>query len=211
MKKVIILCIVLLTCTSVYSPGRELDVFKPKKADFLISYKYIMSHEGWYALVENDYGLETYVGISRKYSPKWHGWRLIDRYKWQHGGKIEWNTHIPDKLLDHYVLDFYISLWVENEFYDLNDQDIANHVMDTYLNGVIGGVRIIKRSLKDIGWKITINDEIDSTTIYCLNKSNKHIYLKTLEKRRFAFYNNIVKRDTSQRKFLYSWLSRSKI
>jgi hypothetical protein len=208
MKKILIICIILLNCISVYSPGRELDVKVLRKVDFKTSYAYILSLEGWYAHVEHDKGMETYAGISRLYYPKWHGWQYLDRYKWQHGGKIAWNMHIPDKMLDFYVQDFYLDIWVKEKWYDLNDQKVANHTIDLRINGT-PGVRIIKRTLNDLGWKLNINNNMDSTTIHYINNSNKYVYLRTLKHRREAFYHNIVKRDSTQKKFLSNWLSRS--
>ncbi len=190
------------------APGRELDKRMDRKADFRVSFKYIMSLEGWYANVDFDKGGETYAGISRKFYPKWLGWQYLDKYKWKNGGKIAWNTHIPDKMLDFYVQDFYLSLWVSEKWYDVIDQKVANHSIDLRINGTTG-IRIIKKTLVDLGWKLPVNNNMDSITIVLMNKSNKYVYLRTLKYRREAFYHSIVKRDSTQRKFLSNWLSRS--
>ncbi len=207
MKKIIIICIILFSCISVYSPGRELDKIIQKKVDFRESFKYIMSLEGYYAHISEDKGGETYCGISRVFYPKCKIWQYIDEYKRKHG-KIAWNMHIPDKMLDFYVQDFYLSIWVQEKWYDLNDQKVANHTIDLRINGT-PGVRIIKRTLGDLGWKLPINNNMDSLTIHYINKSNKYVYLRTLKHRRETFYYNIVKRDSTQHKFLSNWLSRS--
>jgi len=211
MKK---LCIILLLLFA-YFPAKEAPVENNhvklvKKADFKQSFKYILSLEGWYANVEHDKGKETYAGISRFYYPFWQGWQYLDKYKWQHGGKIAWNTHIPDKMLDFYVQDFYLDIWVKEKWYDLNDQKVTNHTIDLRINGT-PGVRIIKRTLNDLGWKLNVNNNMDSLTISYINKSNKYVYLRKLKQRREVFYYNIVKRDSTQKKFLSNWLSRSSI
>jgi hypothetical protein len=179
-------------------------------ADFRKSFKYLISHEGYYCHNLGDKGGETYAGISRVFNRKWIGWKYVDKYKRKHG-KIEWNTHIPDKMLDFLVQDYYLDIWVKEGFYNLKDQSVCNHTMDVRLNAVVGGVRLIKKTLIDLGWKLNIDNAMDSITIHHINQSNKRIYLKTLEKRRIIFYNNIVRRDSSQRQFLAHWVSRSKI
>ncbi len=40
-----------------------------------------MEHEGGYSDNPQDYGGETFRGISRIYFPDWAGWHLVDRYR----------------------------------------------------------------------------------------------------------------------------------
>lgn len=176
-----------------------------KKADFRTSFNYVMKHEGYYANHKNDLGRETYSGISRRYHPYWYGWRYVDKYKRK--SPLKWNTHIPE--LDFWTLDWYLDLWVKERFYELKDQEVANYVYDFRINGTIG-TRLIQKSLNEIGYKVPINNKMDSLTISSINMVNKKKFLKVLKRRRTAFYNAIAKRDSTQRIFLKHWLSRAK-
>ncbi len=175
-----------------------------KKADFRTSFNYVMTHEGYYVNNIKDKGKETYSGISRKYNPKWYGWRYIDQYKRK--GPIKWNTHIEE--LDFWTLDWYLNIWVKEGFYNLKDQQLANHVLDFRVNGTIG-TRIVQKSLNEVGCKIPISNQMDSLTIASINGVNKHKFLKVLKRRRIAFYRAIAKRDTTQQDFLNHWLIRA--
>jgi len=207
MKSIIIALLILFSCISVYSPGRELDKQMQKKADFRTCLNYILKNEGYYSDHPLDFGGETYCGITKNYCKNWAGWQYLDEYKRKHG-KIEWNTHIEE--LDHWVLDFYLDLWVKEGWYELNDQNIASYCFDFRVNGTVGN-RIIRRSLTDLGFRIPIENTMDSSTILCINRANKHIFLKTLNNRRLIFYNNIIKRDSSQKVFINSWRNRCKL
>jgi len=177
------------------------------KADFRLSLKHILNHEGYYVNHPDDKGGETYAGITRKYNPDWYGWKYINEYKKK--GDIVWNTHIPE--LDYWVLDYYLTIWVKEQFYVLKDQEVANNTLDIRINSPSTGVRIIQRTINQAGISIPITDKLDSLTIHSINHINDSIYLSILRQKRLIFYENIAKRDPSQKKFLSHWKKRTGI
>jgi lysozyme family protein len=219
MKKVCLM-ILLLLCGGVYrletAPNNKVvNTTTTQRADFRTALHYIMSHEGYYVYHPDDRGGETYCGITRVYQSHWKGWEYLDKHRrytkvegrWRRL-PIPWNTHFDDKMLDFYVQDFYLDLWVKEGFFYIKEQRTANYVFDFRVNGTVG-TRIIKRSLNDLGFKIPITNDMDSTTIATINRANKYVFLKTLKYRRNSFYRAIAVRDTTQRKFLNTWLTRS--
>ncbi len=199
------------------APGRELDKRMDRKADFRVSFKYIMKHEGWWVNHPDDKGGPTYAGITQNYQKDWLGWKYINKYrKWgiKEGKWVElpipWNTHFDDEMIDFYVQDFYLSLWISGHYYELRDQQVANYVFDFQVNGTVSN-RIIRRSLIDLGFRTPIENTMDSLVISYINRVDKYTFLRTLNNRRLIFYNNIAKRDSTQRKFLKSWRSRCEL
>lgn len=181
------------------------EIRKVPKADFKTALQHILKHEGYYANVEHDKGKETYAGITRRYNSDWYGWRYIDEYKKK--GDIKWNTHIPE--LDYWVLDYYLDIWVSEQFYILKDQEVANNTLDIRINSPSTGIKIIQRTIAQSGISIPITNKLDSLTIHSINNINKRVYLNILREKRIKFYNNIVKRDSTQRKFLKHWKIRT--
>ena len=53
-------------------------------ADFQEAYDILYTHEGDYANDPDDYGGETYKGVSRRYQTTWKGWTIIDELKRKH-------------------------------------------------------------------------------------------------------------------------------
>ncbi|MEG1860854.1 MAG: glycosyl hydrolase 108 family protein [Bacteroidaceae bacterium] len=52
-------------------------------AIFKIAFKRTEAFEGeniW-TNIDGDSGAETWSGISRRYNPKWEGWKILDRMK----------------------------------------------------------------------------------------------------------------------------------
>lgn len=215
MKKVLLILgiIILLPITASFdAPLRREEVCEilfVKKADFRTALHHLLSHEGYYVNDPDDRGKETYGGISRKYNPNWWGWNFIDRYK-RDNGPIKRYTHFPE--LDFWVLDYYIDIWVKEQFYLLRDQQVANYVLDFRVNGTTGA-RLINKTLIQLGHhQVTTINKIDSTTIQAINATDKDQFLVTLRDRRVSYYKGIVDRDTTntQHRFLKHWLYRAK-
>lgn len=213
MKKVLLLIgIILLPITASFDT--PLDKYNSpsslefiRKADFRIALQELLKQEGYYVNHQDDRGKETYGGISRKYNPNWWGWRFIDEQK-KKNGEIKRYTRFPE--LDFWVQDYYLDIWVKEEFYLLRDQQTANYVLDFRINGTIGA-RLIRKTLVELGHSdLSISNKIDSTTINAINSTDKELFLLSLKTRRIKFYKSIVARDSTQQQFLSHWLARAK-
>lgn len=214
MKKVLLLIGIIILIPITASFDTPLDKYNSpsplefiRKADFRIALQELLKQEGYYVNHQDDRGKETYGGISRKYNPNWWGWRFIDEQK-KKNGEIKRYTRFPE--LDFWVQDYYLDIWVKEEFYLLRDQQTANYVLDFRINGTIGA-RLIQKTLIDLGHtQLKLNNRIDSATIHAINLTDKERFLTDLRIRRVKFYKSIVARDSTQNQFLKHWLLRAK-
>lgn len=166
----------------------------------------VLENEGGYAIVKGDTGGETYRGISRKWFPKWSGWKVIDKYKPLKNGKI-----IKDKELEQDVRDFYYEEFMQpNNVEKITNNLIAAHLFDF---GVNGGVKtaaiILQRSInKIISPDIKADGVIGKNTLSYLNGKYADKIARQYIADRIARYKDIVKRRPSNKKFLKGWLNR---
>lgn len=167
-------------------------------AVFKEAFDKVLKHEGGYANVAGDSGLETYMGVSRKFFPDWKGWAIVDRNK-----PLKPNQRIVSSELDTLVSDFYRSnFWDKIHGTEIKDQQVANFIFDFYVNS---GRTALIQVQRTIG---VIDDGIfGEKTIQTINNHFGEL-LGTLKVVRIQFVRNIVKNNPSQSKFLSGWLNR---
>jgi len=95
--------------------------------NFVKAYNNLIGAEGGYANVKEDAGKETYKGISRKYHPKWAGWKIIDSLKKKPG--------FPKNLKNSRSLEKQTRLFYYNNYWkkfkgDKLDYDIAEELLE---------------------------------------------------------------------------------
>src|SRR6185436_815019 len=146
---------------------------------------------------------ETYMGIARNLNKSWIGWETIDEYK-RHN-HIKWNDSIPIEYLNWKVREYYLSIWVDEDFYSIEDQDIANYCIDLRINCTWGSY-IIKKTLVEMNYPLIVNNIMDSTTVKYLNCVPKWQFLCKLMENRIDYYTGIVDRQDSQIIFLKHWV-----
>lgn len=203
MKK-LFLTILFLT-PALWCYERPLDnksYLKPVAADFMTAFSHIKTHEGNYANIKEDRGGETYAGITRRWNPEWEGWEFIDQAKPLN------QCDSVGGLVPHYVLDYYLTIWVREGFYLIRDQQTANYLLDFRINGTVG-TKIITKVMKEIGAEVEVTNIMTEEVIREVNKLDKIVFLEKLKTRRIKFYHSIVRRDPSQKKFLSHWLYRA--
>jgi lysozyme family protein len=200
MKKLCLLILLLhIYINTQEATPSSVSIFIEQETSFQKAFKRIHALEGYYANDPDDKGGETYRGIARNFNRTWIGWYRIDQYKKTH--RVRWNQQIEDA--DFLVLDYYLSIWVKEGFDNIHNHTLAAYVFDFRIHGN-SAVRIMRRELK-----LPINSTIDSTFINALNKTNSTKYIKQLRKQRLIYYENIVKRDSTQIKWLKGWKIRA--
>jgi len=112
-----------------------------------------MHHEGGYSSDPNDFGGETYKGISRIYWPNWVGWAIVDAWKAKPvqsdmGGE---NWLQNNERLQRYVVEFYKAqfwdTWRGDDVLEI-DQAVAAELFDTGVNmGEKKAVYYLQRAL----------------------------------------------------------------
>lgn len=168
----------------------------------------ILKHEGGYAIVKNDLGGETYRGITRKNFPSWSGWKIVDSKK-----PLKNNTIIKDEELENDVRDFYYqNFYLPLKIYKIQSLLISGHLLCHGVNaGIKNAVKLLQKSI-NIVYKVSIAvDGIIGTKTLQYTNSNKSSQLATtFIEQRNQYYNNLVKKNPSQKKFLKGWLNRVK-
>lgn len=183
----------------------ELEFIKEQKADFRVTLAHIIEYESYYANVPADKGGETYGGISRRFNPNWYGWRHIDAYKRKYG-PIPRYQRLPE--LDHWVLDYYLDIWVKEGFYEFKDQTIANYVFDLRINSQRKGVQLLCNSLRKFGKDYDVN-RLSNEVVLAINDVPAEAFLADLRRSRVSYYYGLVRRNSSQQQFIKHWLKRA--
>lgn len=214
MKKLIITIILLLTfCNSadehpnlLLSSQKVLNrdkMIPAQKLSFVIAYERLRYFEGNYAYQKYDKGGETYGGVARKYNKGWYGWKYIDKNR----KTLKQNKLIPEAEL--WVLDFYLDIWVKEEFYNIQNQDVANYVFDFRINSYHSAIKRVQETLNLMGQKIEVTKKMDSSTIRAINNVPPHLFISKLKHSRISLYKKIISRDSNQKIFYKNWVNRA--
>lgn len=136
-------------------------------AEFLTAYKKTAASEGGYANVAGDTGGETYAGISRKWFPKWPGWKMVDANKpLKHNQKIK-NTELEGMVRQFYKTEF----WNKVSGDLIDDQLTAERLYDFGVNA--GQGKSISQIETALGLKPT--GKITPALIEAINHPGKYL------------------------------------
>lgn len=124
-------------------------------ANFKKEFEKVILAEGGWVNDKDDAGKETYLGISRRFNPKWSGWYIIDDIKkYCKANKIYSPAAInkrlkADKELTEKAKVLYKKeYWDRLELDDVPSQEIAHQMFDTAVNcGVINSIKMIQTVL----------------------------------------------------------------
>jgi len=173
---------------------------------FLKAYRYTEKYEGGYAFDKLDKGGETYKGIARKYWKSWQGWKILD----------DDSLLLQDKAkeLEPMVQRFYYdNFWtpIRGEMISKIDEALAIYIYDTAVNsGVDRASKMLQKALILVGAYVGVDGIIGKDTLRVLRNVDTTQLLKNLKTDRENFYENIVKRDPSQTRFLNGWRRRAR-
>lgn len=213
-------------------------ISKPEKiSNFENGYITVRNNEGNYANVLNDFGGETYGGITRNFDPGWAGWAAIDSTKKheydifikKHPGsktKLVWwklksNQAVPEAEL--HVKKYYKDWWGVWGLDDIQDSLAAIHTFDFAIMGN-HSTQIIQKTLNDFGNDFEVDGDFKPNMCAAINKLDPITYLEALRIRRKTFYIECAnkwyrtnRRDNlgrwiyvqTQRHFLPGWLYRA--
>jgi lysozyme family protein len=119
-------------------------------------------------------------------------------------------NHFFNDLTDWDVTDFYLDIWIDEGFSDLENQAIANYLFDFRVHSPIA-VKIIQRLLNDCGHNFILDNQMNAEMVDALNKIDATDFLMSIKKIRIDFYNHVVDHNPSQEKFLCHWLKRENV
>jgi len=185
-----------------------------------------MEHEGCYSNSKKDRGGETYKGISRRYHPKWPGWRIIDEAKEKFGGidALKKCDVIPvlgqraQRVLEALVKEFY-----KTHFWDAINATaisvvaprVAEYAFDAQVNPTdrTNGAKLLQEALNEFGAKLKVDGKIGPLTLKALGEIvedyGEDMLLDTMKKLRAIHYAKEVRRNPTQAVHLVGWLKRA--
>lgn len=160
-------------------------------ADYKIIIPFILKWEGGYCEVKGDRGGATNKGVTLLTFQSVYG-KNKTKQDLKNITDKQWN-YIFKKLF-----------WDKCNCDGIKDQSVANILVD-YAWGS-GTSRAIKDIQTIIG---TVSDGIaGQKTITAINNMDAKLLFNKIKERRIQFYNNIVKSNPSQQKFLKGWTNR---
>lgn len=168
----------------------------------------VLKHEGGYAFVDGDSGMETYRGISRKYHPSWNGWSIVDSKK-----PLKHNQIIKDESLENNVRQFYYKYYyTPMKINRLNNLLISGHVFCHGVNaGKATSIKLLQKAInKACSVNIAVDGIIGKETLSYANGDKQSEIANELINQRNQYYQNLANNKPSQKKFLNGWLNRVK-
>lgn len=195
-------------------------------ADFTIAYTPLKRFEGGWCNIANDAGGETYAGISRTFWPLWKGWRLIDALKAHESftsGNASFSAYLATvEPLNELVAAFYQAEWWEPMHLSCLPQAVANEIFEQAVNlGRKGCVRYVQRLCNAMNYcngVLLFEDLIEDgiigkKTLSALNDVLTYWpaeeVLHALNALQATHYITLASRNSSQRRFLCGWLTRT--
>lgn len=171
--------------------------------------------EGGYVNDPTDRGGETYSGISRKWFPKWAGWKIVDSYK-ANGKLAELDKDVALKALMHAFYE--VEFWNKLQLPAVDSKSIANEIFEMAVNiGMKPAVEIAQEAInllnkaEKLYKNIEVDGDLGDTTIRHLNKyaNNEKPLIRTINGLQFERYTEICRNDESQEKYFLGWLTRT--
>lgn len=190
-----------------------------KQSYYDMAYETLRSEEGNYAWVKYDFGKETYGGITRKWNPKWEGWKYIDSVKTANKvKKLDLNQYVPSA--EPYVKEFYRVWWDDWEMKNIKDTLSSLYTFDFAICGP-PSIKIIQKCLNKFGYNFKVDGKMSPEMTLAINEVDPVIYVQKLRMMRKDFYKYVGNRwhkvktpkgDTmmqTQKQFLRGWLIRA--
>lgn len=169
-------------------------------AEFLKAVAKTLPFEGGYSNHGADKGGETYAGITRINYPHWAGWGIVDRNQPLKQGQV-----IEDERLKGMVESFYLDqYWYKVKGDKINNQSIANMLFDWQINSGYHAAKALQKVVGEVADGI-----IGPKTLAAVNAGCQEQIFNQFKGLRIKFYEDIVRRNESQRVFLKGWLNRA--
>lgn len=186
-------------------------------ANFNMAYELTMGHEGGYVHDPDDFGGETYCGISRRYHPTWAGWGFIDALK----DKDTFPQCIAgDDGLRYAVSQFYKEMYWDRFQGDRLDQALANELFDTAVNmGVHRAVLFLQSALNLLNRNEKMYADIVEDGLlgrgtlralegYQIQDGDFGMLMKIVNILQGSHYIKQMKKNPTQEKYARGWLKR---
>jgi lysozyme family protein len=152
---------------------------------------FILKWEGGFSNDPSDKGGATNKGIT------------IATFRQYYGSKatIEQLKNITD---EQWLTIFKIGYWYPFKGDYINNQSVANLCVDWAWNS--GTKTAIKQVQRVLG--VDADGIVGNITVNAINKANQKLLFENIKKARLQYVNDIVRRNSSQAKFINGWTNR---
>ena len=159
--------------------------------------KRVLRNEGLYSNNKKDSGNETYMGISRKYFPKWNGWKVLDSLS----DKNIKNELLVESAIIFYTENFYNPMKIDG----INSDEVKYQILDTAVN--MGKVTTIKMLQIVVG--VTADGIIGNQTLNAVNMLDEEKLLLRFKLSKVARYAYLANKYPKNKVFLSGWINRT--
>lgn len=90
----------------------------------------------------------------------------------------------------------------------IDNNEIALSICDWTVNSGVWGLKKAQQTLNELGYNLVVDGIFGSKTLQALNTVDVIKFLELYHNKQRLFYNNIVKNNPTQKKFLQGWLNR---
>jgi len=168
--------------------------------------------EGGYVCDPDDPGGETYCGVSRRFFPRWNGWKEIDRLK-KAIGPIKTNTIFGSNMsLSADVQNFYLKyFWKKLRCDQIKNPILAEHLFDCGINlGKKSAVKLFQNCLCTYvkGEAVIVDGLIGKQTIGALDRMPSEFVNYLVQYRIGVYFQKCYKKPVKF-KYLRGWCLRS--
>lgn len=160
-------------------------------ADFEKAFQRLMREEG-IGLSDHkaDKGGQTFAGISRKFHPKWEGWRFVDA-----------GDTPPTQLVRDFYHQYY---WMPVHADQIQSQPIAEALFSQYVNMGINAIKLMQQCLN-----VAPDGKIGPKTMAALNRYPEAYLLLLYSLANVRRYHAIGMKEKAQRVFWPGWIGRA--
>ena len=154
-------------------------------------FKYILGVEGGYSDDKHDRGGKTRYGI-------------IEEEARQHGFKGKMNELPLTFAKEVYKKDYYD----KNNLEKILDDRVALSIFDWSVNSGRIGIKKAQSTANDLGADLVVDGILGNKTAEAINKISSERFLNLYHAKQRKFYENLVAKNDTQKKFLKGWLNR---
>lgn len=90
----------------------------------------------------------------------------------------------------------------------IDNNEIALSICDWTVNSGVWGLKKAQQTLNELGYNLVVDGIFGNKTLQALNTVDVIKFLELYHNKQRLFYNNIVKNNPTQKKFLQGWLNR---
>ena len=167
----------------------------------------VLTDEGGYASPKFD-GHETYRGITRDNHPNWDGWKIVDANKPLKHGQIIKNTSLENDVRQFYYKYYYTPMKIQS----LNDLLTSGQLFAMGVNaGSKNAVKLLQKAINKVyNVQIAVDGIIGKNTLSYANGSKSIKVGQEMINQCNGYYDAIVRRKPTNKKFLKGWKNRVK-